>query len=51
MPTKEWIAAHRQVTFWLTPDEYERLRRACNGKSVADKVRQTIIMVLEASDA
>ena len=49
MPSAAWLAARRQVTFWLTRQEYADLGAACKrrGVSMSDDLRQAVAHVLK----
>lgn len=48
MPTDTWMKERRQVTAWLRPEVYDRLRLACalNRKSIAKVLEEAVEIML-----
>ena len=46
--TKKWMAAHKQQTFWLTPEEETAFAAACKAKGItkSQALRETVLAML-----
>lgn len=53
MPTKSWMAERRQLTFWVTKDEAERFRTACEDeeKTQTQVLRETVQLLIASAEA
>ena len=46
--TKKWMAAHKQQTFWLTPQEEATFAEACKAKGITKSkaLREVVRLML-----
>ncbi len=46
--TREWQLAHKQQTFWLTPEEEAAFAAACKAKGITKSkaLRETVLAML-----
>lgn len=53
MPTKSWVKDHHYISFWVTNEEAERLRIACEreDKSRSAVLREAVQILIASAEA